>query len=333
MPETPTTEASPPLDLDLVRRTLEGEARPIDDPPLREILRLANDGESLAAARCARDALERGVTDIRAICFYLLGVFVEGGPGALEGIFSTLAWAIRERWDRLEPDERRERAVDSAISALFRTTLRSIDFREAVRDEVWLGWLRAGSAELGRSANQAAGALWEAIEARIAENDSTAQLAGMKVRIEQFFSSAPSPAEEERGDSETAGADRAEAREGDRSQAPEGQSGGRDVPGAGEGRTVEVSAALAVFMNKIDTFADLCQRDEMVKAAIVAEDVLRDVESFDPRVYLPKVLAPFFKLFNQHVEEILPHREAAGSPQWKSLEQLYKVDLESFLEA
>ena len=95
---------------------------------------------------------------------------------------------------------------------------------------------------------------------------------------------------------------------------------------------IEVSPALARFILKLEAFAGLVERGEMGKAAIVARDIKAAVDDFDPRVYLPALLAPHFRLLSAHIEAIAPHWAAAGSPAWEALEQLYKVDLDAFLE-
>jgi hypothetical protein len=97
------------------------------------------------------------------------------------------------------------------------------------------------------------------------------------------------------------------------------------------GRILPVSAALERFIQKLEAFEALVQRGEMGKAAIVAQDVRRIVEHFDPRVYLPSLLAPHFRLLSSHIDEISPHWEASEGPAWQALEQLYQVDLEAFV--
>jgi hypothetical protein len=96
-------------------------------------------------------------------------------------------------------------------------------------------------------------------------------------------------------------------------------------------RMIEVSPALEDFLQKLAAFEQLIERGDMTKAAVVAEDVRRVVESFDPRVYLPNVLAPHFRLLASNVEELSPFWEGMDSPQWRALEQLYRVDLEAFV--
>jgi hypothetical protein len=69
----------------------------------------------------------------------------------------------------------------------------------------------------------------------------------------------------------------------------------------------------------------------MAKAAVVAYDVRRALEGFDPKVYLPKLLSSYFSVLSTHVDQLAPHWEGAGSASWQSLESFYQVDLEAFV--
>ena len=73
-------------------------------------------------------------------------------------------------------------------------------------------------------------------------------------------------------------------------------------------------------------------RGDYARAAIVASDINRIVESFDPRVYLPRLFAGFYRRLAGGVGDLSPHWESAESFSWKALEQLYQVDLDAFLD-
>ena len=54
------------------------------------------------------------------------------------------------------------------------------------------------------------------------------------------------------------------------------------------------------------------------------------VERFDPKSYLPAVLAPFFRAMAAHTRDLAPHLRDTESPARASLTQLYRVDLDAF---
>jgi hypothetical protein len=93
------------------------------------------------------------------------------------------------------------------------------------------------------------------------------------------------------------------------------------------------SPALRLLRDKIAGFEALMERGDHARAAIVASDITRIVESFDPRVYLPRLFAGFYRRMASGAEELAPHWDNPNSLSSRALEQLYQVDLHAFLEA
>jgi len=326
------------LDSGLAQSALEHPGEEIAAKELQEMLALSDAGEHAAAAARAAKALEGGVTDARVLGLFFLGLFIERGPVALDSMFATLIEAMGPRWDALRPEERKERITDGALGKLFRTTNSVIDFHEATRDATWKAWLAQGSPELGGRALEAANTLFIAMEERIEDTRATAQLSELKVRIESHFSRATAPqrpvaqpVNEPSNEPSNSAGETAEDESAPKDE-PTSRSAPRraaDTPPS-DARTIEVSPALELFMRKLEAFERLVARGDMERAAIVAEDIRRIVEAFDPRVYFPKLLSPHYRTLSAHVEDIAPHWESMGSLSWKVLEQLYQVDLDAF---
>jgi hypothetical protein len=91
------------------------------------------------------------------------------------------------------------------------------------------------------------------------------------------------------------------------------------------------SAHLVELCNKLKAFELLIERQEFQKAALVSDDILSTLESFDPRRFFPELFATFGGLLNKHVKNIQEHWESTDSTEWKTLAQFYQVDLERFV--
>jgi hypothetical protein len=259
-------------------------------------------------------------------------------------VLDVLTGAIGRRWEALRPAARRERVVDSALCLLFRSVKSSIDFHESARDATWRAWAQRIERDLVRACLEAATAFEAATAERIASPRCAVELAGLKARIDLYLQRMPqrepppaptaAAAEEEPEAGEeveeaTAAVDAPAAPD---AAPPAGIHEGEPAPQAPRTQVIEVSPALAGFIRKLEAFAGLVERGEMGKAAIVARDIKAAVDDFDPRVYLPALLAPHFRLLSANIEAIAPHWAAAGSPAWEALEQLYQVDLDAFLD-
>lgn len=173
-----------------------------------------------------------------------------------------------------------------------------------------------------RAAREVARALRAAIEKVIEKSRALEQLSELENRIDSVFGRAPapsarapaptppaaSPEESEDIDLGPASAEEAEnPGDLDADTDPIPPRAERSTAASGRARMIEVSPALEEFLKKIEAFVALVERGDMARAAVVAEDLRKAIESFDPRVYLPKLLAPYFRLLALRVEDLEPH--------------------------
>lgn len=330
-----------------------GAALAAGDPRLQRLAALAAEGEYHAAAAAASELLEEGARDIRVLCHALLGVFLERGAPGLPDLFEGVSSWLGAGWAELGPSRRKEAISETALGWLFRTVLEQASFHEQRRDEAWQAWFQAcDAALLGRTQEALAGAraamsaaLGEAacaeplgrLEAWIRRSlapaaRAAAEAAAAKAAMERRAAEEAAAAHEEReeGDEELEAEDE-EPEDEDEPEPPE-PAVSRGRPGHSAAITIEVSPALAQLLRRIEAFQALVDRDEIARAAVVAHDLQRAIDAFDPRRYLPGILAAYCGLLSARIEDIAPCWEEAGSPAWRALEQLYEVDLEAFVE-
>ena len=101
----------------------------------------------------------------------------------------------------------------------------------------------------------------------------------------------------------------------------------------GEGSSLGglASEAMELFLKKLAAFERLVQRSEYKKASIIADDVARTLESFNPLLYFPKLFISHFSLVAKHIEPIEMERGESESPLNRILEKLYQADLDAFI--
>lgn len=83
---------------------------------------------------------------------------------------------------------------------------------------------------------------------------------------------------------------------------------------------------------KLKIFEVLIEKDDYLKAAVVANDIDHLIENFDPLSYFPKLFAKYFSTFAKHVTALTEQYEKRDSLQVKALVKLYRTDLEMFLD-
>jgi hypothetical protein len=329
------------LDPALLDKALSGGGKDAEDGRL-PALESAMANDPITGADVARSALEKGVTDVRVITAYALGLFAEQGPPALAPIFTSLRKAVAERWSALRPAERKERTVDGAYSALFRTIVQHIDVHEKMKDATFKQWSRADHDAVGGPALLASAALREAITAALPAPRSTDALSELEARVRTHFDrlaapARPAPRPEPPPEPPADVAPEApEAPEDDPAPVSETVPARVSPPRARDtsapSGTLRISPAFAHLLRKLEAFSTLVESGQYPKAAVVADDLRRTLKSFDPKVFFPDVFVPYFQALSSHIDEIAPCWEEMGSPRWEALEQLYQVDLDAFVD-
>ena len=118
------------------------------------------------------------------------------------------------------------------------------------------------------------------------------------------------------------------------------QSALYDAPLVNLGSTVKIeplnlmgnSPALAQLRAKLSAFEVLVERGDLDKAALIARDVQAVLEHFDPLTYLPSLFARYLKLLHATLDAIEPRWRADETYASRVLEQLYRADLDAFLD-
>ena len=319
MPETP-------VDPKWVQAAFERDQTvPASDGAISDIVRHSEGGEVVAARDRAYPLLREGVTDIRVILAYLQGVFSALGPASLEGVFAALQYALTDGFERVFPSERKVKTFDGALTSTLRSMAQKWDLERSRAHGSPTPWTtldqETAAHALGRSATlRAAG---EAVLERCRFSE---QLSAIDRHLHSAMERAPvAPAHPVAHDEDAPEAPAAH----------EAVDAGRPVepsPAAVPATVaIEISPAMASLIARLRAFEVLVGRGEFNRAAVVAEDVRRSIETFDPTAYLPAFFAQHFALLSEHIARLSPLWQAAHTPEWRVLEQHCKVDLEGFV--
>jgi hypothetical protein len=83
---------------------------------------------------------------------------------------------------------------------------------------------------------------------------------------------------------------------------------------------------------KLKIFEALIEKNDYLKAAVIANDIDYSIQNFDPLSYFPKLFAKYFSICAKHVAALTEQYEKKESLQVKALVNLYRTDLEMFLD-
>jgi len=315
----------PPLDPHLLDKSLDVEASDLEssDERLDKITGLVAKSAYLDAARTAEAVLREGVYDVRLVGAYLLGLFVEGGMEAMPVVFHSLSNTLLGNWSSFGPRERKDVYADGSLRWMLKVLNKHLEHHERMKDETWKNWSAASNREPLEQALALSEEIFSSFGRVMPNNGCEAPFRRLTQWLEGHLRSLPEPAS--LVESEPEPVDEPEEEE-EPSQAV------RAAPAPSAGPTMPVSPAMAHLMNKLAAFNTLVERQDFQRASVVAADVLNLVEHFDPRVYLPAVFSRFFAGLSTHAEQVEPLLQSTETLSFRALDQLYRVDLETFLE-
>ncbi|WP_225411740.1 type VI secretion system protein IglI family protein [Stigmatella hybrida] len=314
-----------PLAQGLLNRTLEAEAPDLEssDERLEKVNGLVSRGDYLGAARAAEAMLREELYDVRLVGPYLLGLFLEGGLQALPEMFHSLSSTLLRNWQFFGPSKRKDLFADGGLRWLLKVLNKHIEHHERSKDEAWQRWSTASNREPLEQALALSEEIFSSFGQAMPRNGCEAPFRRLTQWMEGHLITLPSerPPPEPEMEEELEPEPEAPARR---------EAATRPVVREA-GPTMPVSPAMAELMRKLAAFDTLVQRGDFQRASVVAADVMAVMERFDPRVYLPALFSRFFAGLSTHAEQVESLLQGTESLSFRALDQLYRVDLETFL--
>ncbi|MBZ4334621.1 type VI secretion system protein IglI family protein [Corallococcus sp. AS-1-12] len=317
-------------DLSLCLRPVEGgtlERLESHDPRFLTVADLVQ-REAYAEAADAIEALDaEGVYEVRLSAYYLFTALREDGLGRLPDVLEVLVALARAAAEESAQGEAKDKSkpavlLNKALTWLFQTLVSALKYHHGKKDAGWETWTKGFTDGRRKDALRGIQALQGALEGPAFRNGAQG-LAGLGqwLKETQERAAAPAPAPEPAKPAAPAKGRGAKA-----AAAPPSP-----FPRATGPLQLRGSAHLLELCDKLKAFEVLVERGDFQKAALVSDDVLRTLEDFDPRRYLPELFSSFGALLNRHVGDIQEHWERKDSMEWRTLSQFYQVDLGAFV--
>ena len=116
------------------------------DPRLDEIATLSQAGKHAEAAALSEALLADGIYDIRLICFFLFGYWLESGLVGILALIDGLNNVILENWQAIGPVNNRNKNLEKSLDWLFRQILKKIHYEEHKNTPLWQQWQASAGA-------------------------------------------------------------------------------------------------------------------------------------------------------------------------------------------
>jgi hypothetical protein len=328
----------------LLQGTLEVSESPgleTTDPRFSDIATLVQEGKYEEAAAKSEAILAEKIYDIRIIGYFFYGHFMEQSVLAMADIYLCLADLLSDNMEALGPAKNRKKHIHTILNWLMRQIIKKLQYEEEKKSDLYEEWASGVSSDQVQEALDA-GEKLRRILGPVLEDAAGPVLDGL-MKINDWLKSfqrlvyrepEPEPEEEkepeegeERGEAEAEDEIEQEPRREDRKRftqtAPETEEGMASVEG---------SYHLKLLTKKLEAFEHLISAQKYASAAIVADDINAIIANFDPRIYFPNLFVRFALQFVANINNLTAYAEYKESAAWQALQDLYKVDLESFID-
>ncbi len=308
------------------------------DERLIELDVLASKDRHEAAAAKVAALLSEGIFDVRPLPYLLFQAFVERGFGALPDVLGVIDNLLGPSLPALAPSRRRDELANKRFAWLFDKIEKALEYHEKVGTPEWDRW-RASLSDRSVEAIDAAGARVTERLAPAAFAPAGAALGRLLARVRAQLGTVHDKPSAEAPPAPAAAAPPASSPASPASPAAEQPSSPEARPPAEPPtkngmRRMELLVAQPFldFCRRLDAFAALVQRGQFEKAAVLADEIGRSIESFDPRAHFPDLFARYAALQSKHVRALLEHGDERESPAFRALQQHARVDLDGFVE-
>jgi len=329
------------MNIELLQGALEVSENPgleTIDPRFSDIATMIQEGRYEEAASGSEAMLAEKIYDIRIIGYFLHGHFIEQGVSGITHICLCLADLLSDNMQAIGPVRNREKHIQTILNWLTKQLLKKCQYEEEKKSALYEAWISEVSSDQVQEALDASEKLGR-ILGPVLEDAAAPILDGlMKISVwlktfQRLVYREPEP--ETKAEADLEGAEEAapeEQAEQDYRQPGRKRS---HQPGAAMGEEmagVEGSYHLKLLIKKLEAFDYLISAQKYANASIVADDINAIIANFDPRIYFPKLFVSFALKSAANINHLAAYAEYKESAVWHALQELYKVDLEKFVD-
>lgn len=311
------------MDIELLQGNLPiSESPGLDstDPRLDEIATLSQAGNHAEAAARSEEILAEGIYDIRLICFFLYGYWLESGLASLLILIECLNSLLRDNWQALGPLNNPRVHSEKSLDWLFRQLFKKIQYEENKKTPLWREW--QGEALDADRIPVAGSAFREALNLRL--DDKAGALIAQWSKIEQWlqtFQILTNPSAE-------TGPDRTDdSLDGDDCATVSTSWSAFNLADI----NADTSYPLQLLQKKLAAFDHVVREGKFAQAALLADDINDTLANFDPKLFFPKLFENFSKLQVLYFQELIAYADQRDDPQWLAMREWLKVDIDGFI--
>jgi hypothetical protein len=281
------------------------------------------DGQNFkAVAELNESLVEWGILDIRFLTYSVYSELSEDKLSGFSLLFENIL-KIFSVWENVGPEKRRDKYAKSSLVWLFKQIILDLKTLEFEKNDKLDFWFSLVSFDELSDIRTKIASTRSVFSNQLDANTSDAVLAPITELLD-WLKKYESKLPKVEVISESIQEETVIEESTDKAITAHGNGSGNLVISGG--------VHLEELQRKVDVFASVLAKGEILKAAIIVNDINGLLESFDARKYLPWIFGPYFTELSQHVNQVADYSDSSGTPQWLALTDLYTADLDLFLK-
>jgi hypothetical protein len=299
------------------------------DPRYDVIVNCVQEENFIESIRLIDELFTENIYDIRMICYYLYGYWLDNGLRSLNEVLLCLNNVIEVNFDAIGPIANREQNFEKSLSWIMRQIYKKICYEEKKNSSLWQEWHSNIHEEDISQILEAGEILCLNLNQKITDkavniinlwNKIQAWMNALKMMIARPLALIPTETENDsllmlpKEDNEVI----SELHTNEYISNFQGY---------------ESSYHMMILLKKITAFEQMIHKKKFDHAALILEDIKQTLSEFEPMLYLPKIFENFVKLQALNINELVAYQQQRGTLEWEVMQEWFKVDLDGFINS
>ena len=302
------------------------------DPRYDGIVSYVQEENFILAITLIEELFEENIFDIRMICYYLYGYWLDNSFASLYEVLQCFNNLLSDNFEAIGPIANREKNFEKSLSWMMRQIFKKITYEEKKNSSLWQQWYASISEEEIKLILEAGARLCVNLTEKV--NDNAVNIIDQWNKIDSWLRALKTMVARplaliatETENSETDSLLMALKEDNDLTGGFQSDDYIKSFKG------YEASYHMTLLLKKIAAFERMVHEKKFDRAALILDDIKLSLSEFEPTLYLPKIFENFVKLQALNFNELVAYQQQRGTLESEVMQEWFKVDLDGFINS
>ena len=302
------------------------------DPRYDGIVSYVQEENFILAITLIEELFEENIFDIRMICYYLYGYWLDNSFASLYEVLQCFNNLLSDNFEAIGPIANREKNFEKSLSWMMRQIFKKITYEEKKNSSLWQQWIASISEEEISQILEAGAILCVNLTQKL--NDKAANIIDQWSKIQSWLKALKTmvarPLAMIATEIENSEADSLLMVLKENNDLTGGVQSDDYIKSF---KGYEASYHMTLLLKKIAAFERMVHEKKFDRAALILEDIKLSLSEFEPTLYLPKIFENFVKLQALNFNELVAYQQQRGTLESEVMQEWFKVDLDGFINS